>query len=132
MPSSPSHPPSASGNKAHPLTTTLSHQHHALTGLDALNFPTNTESGPQTDEYTVETAQGWISPAEEVAEPHQNVLPSPTPTVVGSSEKPKPVGAPAALTMSQGEREKGLEIKLVTFTEGDKEDPRNWSKGTKW
>ncbi|KAL7409823.1 major facilitator superfamily domain-containing protein [Mrakia frigida] len=34
--------------------------------------------------------------------------------------------------MSQGEREKGLEIKLVTFTEGDKEDPRNWSKGTKW
>lgn len=34
--------------------------------------------------------------------------------------------------MTLGEREKGLVVKLVTFTEGDKEDPRGWSVRTKW
>ena len=109
-----------------PLSHTSSHHHHQVSGLDAVNFPANTEGGPQrTDEYTIETAQGWIAPDEE-----QETHASPTPTVVGSGSAEKP--GPGGLVMTLGEREKGLVVKLVTFTEGDKEDPRGWSVRTKW
>lgn len=98
-----------------------SHLHRPISGLDAVNFPAHTEGGPQrTDEYVIETDRGYISPEEE--DDHQ----SPTPTVVGAAHKPTPV------ELTASEREKGLDVKLVTWTVGDKEDPKNYAQGRKW
>lgn len=102
---------------SHLTQTPTNHSHHvhrAPTGLDAVNYPLRTESGPRTDEYVVETAEGYIRPEEEAEQP------SPTPTVH------------AAHDLTPAEREKGLDIKLVTWKEDDPEDPKNLSRGRKW
>lgn len=80
------------------------HLHHTPEGLDAVNFPSLVEAGPLTDEYIARTADGFIPAPEEDLD-----------TVVGDVEK----GSHS-------------DIKLVTYTLDDKEDPRNWGKGIKW
>lgn len=87
-----------------------SHSHQPIKGLDAVNFPARTEGGPQrTDEYTVETPEGFIRPKDE-----------------GEDDS-------ATLAHSSSiDKEKALDIKLVTFTEGDPEDPKNLPLFRKW
>lgn len=86
------------------------HAHQPIKGLDAVNFPARTEGGPQrTDEYTVETPEGFIRPKDE-----------------GEDDS-------ATLAHSSSiDKEKALDIKLVTFTEGDPEDPKNLPLFRKW
>lgn len=113
------------------------HVHHAISGLDAVNFPALTEAGPQrTDEYVVETSRGFLRPSEELAAVRKEMTThravreeattdrSPTSTIVHDG------GSDSALTPA--EREKGLDIKLVTWLKDDPEDPKNLSKGRKW
>lgn len=106
-----------------------SHHHQALRGADAANFPSFTTSGPQrTDEYLTRTQEGFLSPEEEEGEDVGGLAsPSQTPTVV---EKLK--AAPTGLALSESRREKGLDIKIVTWKEDDPEDPRSWSFGIRW
>lgn len=87
------------------------HQHHALAGEDAVNFPEFTESGEHTDEYITHNKQGFIAPAEELS---------------------TPMGSSPVSTLADHDQEKGLDIKLVTWKDNDPEDPRSWPKSAKW
>lgn len=104
-------------------------------GIDAVNYPENTESGERTDEYIVRTARGYISPSEEdlgnrsgattIAESHtMNSSSSLEKRVNGSIEEKKAMGI--------SDVEGASEIKLVTWKVDDPEDPRTWSKSVKW
>jgi len=126
----PSNPPQTTVPDLHLVSSRASsHIHHPLRGLDALNFPATTTSGPQrTDEYVTETQEGYLSAEEE--EPEEGTNASPSPTVVGGGEKQKP--SPEGLTLSQSRREKALQVKIVTWKENDPDDPRNWGFKIKW
>ncbi|WWD19342.1 hypothetical protein CI109_103801 [Kwoniella shandongensis] len=90
---------------AEPEATAHNHQ---LKGLDAVNFPSYTEGGPQTDEYTTETPAGYMD---------------------------EPLSHSTSLTAHSAggiADEKGVKYKIVTFTEHDPENPRNKSVGKKW
>lgn len=115
-----SSPPSTT-SPLHLVSSRASHTHHPVHGLDALNAPNLTACGPVscTDEYIVQTKEGYVLPDEEEQDHH-----SPTATVVGEK--------PSSLPLSQSEREKGLEIKIVTWKEHDPDDPREWSFRIKW
>lgn len=103
----------------HADTPNLDHVHRRLTGLDAVNFPINTEAGPLTDEYLIRTTSGFISARREEA-----TLP-PIAERERLSESTTIVGESCT--------EKGpQEVKLVTWKIDDPEDPRNWSNGIKW
>lgn len=100
--------------------------HHAISGLDAVGFPARTEGGPQrTDEYVIETADGFLRPSDELPPVREEASErSPTPTIIHGDVND------ADLTPS--EREKGIDIKLVTWKDNDPEDPKNFSDGRKW
>ena len=101
-------------------TSNLDHQHHPVTGLDAVNFPANTEAGPLTDEYLVRTTSGFISASREEAK-------------VSRHHDQEPNSNTTTIVEGQSDLEKGSQdIKLVTWKIDDPEDPRNWSFGIKW
>jgi hypothetical protein len=104
------------------------HVHHPISGLDAVNFPARTEGGPQrTDEYTLETTEGFIRPSDELPPVREEATDrSPTSTIVHGD-----VGADVA-DLTPAEREKGLDIKLVTWRDNDPDDPKNLPQSRKW
>ncbi|GAA5959722.1 hypothetical protein JCM21900_001405 [Sporobolomyces salmonicolor] len=115
-----------------PLQRTLSHgvTQHRLPAEEEGTFPQLTEAGPHTDAFQEETPSGLVL----ASEAERNV---------GSSVSPKsPRLSQSTLISSQDARgEKGIaderaiglpDAKLVTWREGDPENPRNWSYMTKW
>jgi len=108
-------------NMAEPAhTSNQDHQHHPVTGLDAVNFPANTEAGPLTDEYLVRTTSGFISAGHEEAK-------------LSRHHDQEPNSNTTTIVEGQSDLEKGSQdIKLVTWKIDDPEDPRNWSYGIKW
>lgn len=111
--------------KMHALTPTLSrgvHQHRLEQDDDGLIFPSLTEAGAHTDAFQAVSPTGLVaaSEAEQLEATAGLGTRASSLTALGVDEK-------------GGEMEKGGdEAKLVTWTEDDPENPRNFSILTKW
>lgn len=111
--------------KMHALTPTLSrgvHQHRLEPDDDGLIFPSLTEAEAHTDAFQAVSPTGLVaaSEAEQLEVTGGLGTRASSLTALGVDEK-------------GGEMEKGGdEAKLVTWTEDDPENPRNFSILTKW
>lgn len=101
-------------NDSSPLGRAISHGtiHRRLTAEEDIGYPSVTSSGPHTDAYLEETPTGLVD-AEEAE--GGAVTRSTTRTRVGSDPE-----------------KGGKDAKLVTWLDGDPENPRNWTFTQKW
>jgi hypothetical protein len=138
------HPPQAS------VPSSTAHHHHGPHDPhpdDAFTYPTLTQAGPShTDEYAVETSRGYLTPSQDLPSPHHHHLQSQhhlhsksaTPTLAppslhenekGGAESlhgrsPTETLARSASRLAEDEEKGEVKLKIVTWEEGDLENPR--------
>ncbi|GAA6029059.1 hypothetical protein JCM8097_001573 [Rhodosporidiobolus ruineniae] len=130
MPSS----PAATAPPMNPLERTVSHgvvQHqlHDADGVDELTYPQLTQAGPPTDAYLETSPSGLVLASE--AESRLPPVSNSSHSRRGSgSTLVSPSGGARPIDLEKGGKE--VDAKLVTFRPDDPENPRNWSKASKW
>ncbi|GAA5856681.1 hypothetical protein JCM8547_005927 [Rhodosporidiobolus lusitaniae] len=114
------------------LSRTVSHGtvQHPLPPEEEVVYPQLTTAGPHTDAFLETSATGLVLATE--AEPHATLSPSsPSSTHPAHRSQSTLVSSP----VTKGDLEKGgkdEDVKLVTWTDKDAENPRNWTHAKKW
>ncbi|GAA5878375.1 hypothetical protein JCM1840_001396 [Sporobolomyces johnsonii] len=122
-----------------PLERTLSHgvSLHRLPVDEEGTFPQLTEAGPHTDAFQEETPSGLVL----ASEAESNVAAESTLAASVSPKSRRRLSQSTLVSSHEARGEKGVadenaiglpDAKLVTWREGDPENPRNWSYITKW
>ncbi|BGP18633.1 hypothetical protein JCM10213_004183 [Rhodosporidiobolus nylandii] len=110
------------------LTRAVSHgvTQHPLPNEDEISFPQLTEGGAHTDAYLEETPTGLVL----ASEADSRLAPSSSPPCHKHHASTSTLISPT----TNADPEKGAkeDAKLVTWTENDPENPRNWCKAKKW
>lgn len=88
-------------------------------------FPQLTQAGSHTDAYLEETRTGLVLAQEAEATPPAHIRSPSQSTLVSASFSHHGPSDPE-------KRVKESDVKLVTWLEGDPENPRNWGTGKKW